>query len=132
MNLSMETHNRSGTISISTNHTKVVPEPPMYILSMVGLFYTIIFLSGVIGNILVIFVVLRNKDMRNPTNYFLVNLSVADLMVLIVCMPSAFVDLYAKEVWYFGSAMCESGISGVVIGVWYINLYQVAVCLVES
>lgn len=84
-----------------------VPEPPMYIYTTVSLLYTLIFLCGIMGNALVIFVVCRNKDMRSSTNYFLTNLSVADLMVIIVCMPSSFVELFAKDAWYFGPAMCK-------------------------
>ena len=84
-----------------------IPEPPLYIYITVSVLYSLIFLCGVVGNSLVIFVVWRNKDMRNSTNYFLTNLSVADLLVIVVCMPSAFIDLYAKEVWYLGPFMCE-------------------------
>lgn len=33
-------------------------------------------------------VILKTKDMRNSTNIFLINLSVADLLVLLVCTPT--------------------------------------------
>ena len=39
--------------------------------------------------------------------FLLANLSLADFLVLLVCMPSAAVDLYAKEVWYFGGFLCK-------------------------
>ncbi len=85
----------------------VVPEPPFYILLCVSIFYIVIFLTGAIGNILVIFVVFRNGEMRTSTNYFLVNLSIADLFVIVICMPTAFIDLHAKDIWYLGAAMCK-------------------------
>ncbi|XP_068670547.1 pyroglutamylated RF-amide peptide receptor-like [Montipora foliosa] len=41
---------------------------------------SLIFLASITGNLLVIFVVIRNRDMRTPFNYLLVNLAVADIV----------------------------------------------------
>lgn len=40
------------------------------------------------------------------TNYFLVNLSVADLLVTIVCMPNAMWNSYSS-LWIFGHLSCK-------------------------
>ena len=84
-----------------------VPEPPLYTMVCVSIVYIVIFIMGLVGSCLVVIVIWRNPDMRTTTNFFLVNLSVADLLVLLVCMPPSFVDLYTKEVWVFGAAMCK-------------------------
>ena len=42
--------------------------------------YVPIFLTSVIGNILVLIVIVPNKQLWNVTNNFLVNLAVADLL----------------------------------------------------
>ena len=84
----------------------VLPEPT-YIYITVTVIYVIVFLFGVLGNVLVIYVVCALKEMRTPTNIFLVNLSAADLLVLIVCMPSSLVEFHARDIWLLGSAMCE-------------------------
>lgn len=84
-----------------------LPQPPLYILICVSLLYIIIFIIGTLGNLLVVLVVCRTREMRNTTNFFLVNLSVADLLVILVCMPSAFVDIFSKEIWYLGPVMCK-------------------------
>ena len=102
----MVTDNVNVTNTSLSTRTQV-PEPPLYILAATTTMYVLLFLSGVLGNSLVIFVVCRNKDMRSSTNFFLVNLSVADLLVILICMPTALVDIYAKEVWYLGRFMCE-------------------------
>ncbi|KAI1278372.1 Thyrotropin-releasing hormone receptor [Halotydeus destructor] len=69
----------------------------------------ILLIVGCSGNFLIAFVVLRTKDMRNSTNLFLVNLSIADLFVLITCAPTVLVELHSKpEVWYLGALMCKS------------------------
>jgi len=53
---------------------------PLTIGLMAG--YVLVFLLSLAGNLLVLIVVLSNKAMRTTTNYFLVNLSVADLLGL--------------------------------------------------
>ena len=70
--------------------------------------YTIIFLVGVIGNILVIIIVSRYRDMRNATNLLLTNLSIADLLLLIFCIPDGYQHLYAKDEFHLGKFMCTS------------------------
>lgn len=42
--------------------------------------YVPVFLVALAGNVLVLLVVLMNRKMRSVTNYFLVNLAVADLL----------------------------------------------------
>lgn len=69
--------------------------------------YTIVLLVGVIGNILVIVIVSRYRDMRNATNLLLMNLSIADLLVLIFCIPDGYQHLYAKDKHYLGKFMCK-------------------------
>lgn len=84
-----------------------VPQPPVYVFVTVTLIYTLLFVLGVAGNLLVFIVVWRHPDMRSSTNCFIVNLSVADTLVIIVCMPTSLIELYSKNVWHLGPVMCE-------------------------
>ena len=68
-------------------------EMPLDIIMFGSIFYALIFLIGVTGNLLVIFVLAKERELRNFTNYLLANLSLSDLFVLMVCVPSAFHDL---------------------------------------
>ena len=43
--------------------------------------YLVIFLVGVVGNIIVIFLVLTNPHMQTTTNIYVVNLSLADILM---------------------------------------------------
>lgn len=46
--------------------------------------------------------------MRNSTNIFLTNLSIADLLVLLVCTPTVLVEVNTRpETWVLGHEMCE-------------------------
>ena len=58
---------------------------PMTISLMV--LYSIAFILGITGNIFVIAVVVQYKHMRTLTNVFLVNLTVGDLLVVLICIP---------------------------------------------
>ncbi|XP_077290585.1 neuropeptide FF receptor 1-like [Arctopsyche grandis] len=69
-------------------------------------FYVPVFLLSITANTLVIIVVFKYHYMRNVTNVFLVNLSVADLMVTLLCMPVQVVKAITL-VWYFGSPICK-------------------------
>ncbi|CAF0972074.1 unnamed protein product, partial [Brachionus calyciflorus] len=96
-------------MSNSTNFSNftINSDMPLDIIVYGSLFYTLIFIMGVTGNSLVIYVLMKEKEMRNFTNYLLANLSVADLMVLFTCVPSSLHDLFAKERWYLGKMMCH-------------------------
>lgn len=50
--------------------------------------YFIVFALGLIGNFFVVAVVFRSPRMRTVTNYFIVNLAVADILVVVFCLPA--------------------------------------------
>ena len=70
--------------------------------------YILVLLSGLVGNFIVIFVILKNKDLKHFTNYFFANLSAADVFVLIFCIPTAIHDIWAQDQWYMGKFFCKS------------------------
>ncbi|KAJ6635695.1 Neuropeptide SIFamide receptor [Pseudolycoriella hygida] len=85
-----------------------LPQIPTYIRTTSMVFCVTIMLLGVIGNVMVPIVILKTKDMRNSTNIFLTNLSIADLLVLLVCTPTVLVEVNSKpETWVMGSMMSE-------------------------
>lgn len=92
-----------------------VPNSTIY-LALIA--YVIIGFIGFFGNALVILVAYCSRAQQNSTHYCLVNLSVADLLLIIVCLPSAVVELFAKEVWYLGYFLCNR----VIYNILYLNL----------
>ncbi|XP_074593620.1 tachykinin-like peptides receptor 86C [Brevipalpus obovatus] len=67
--------------------------------------FSVVVVSSIAGNIIVIAIILCYQQMRTKTNYFLLNLSVADLMMTITnCMPN-FVFML-KGHWPFGATFC--------------------------
>ena len=64
--------------------------------------YSVTFTVGLVSNSLAILAVLKHKHMRTITNMFLVNLSVGNLLVVIVCMPLSL----ASYVYKVGIMFC--------------------------
>lgn len=80
--------------------------PPLEWTGMVLIpLYTLIFILAVVGNALVILTLIQNKRMRTVTNVFLLNLSISDLLLAVLCMPFTFIPVLLRN-FIFGSTMC--------------------------
>ncbi|XP_041356649.1 orexin receptor type 1-like [Gigantopelta aegis] len=66
-----------------------------------------VFALGLLGNVLVWFAVWRNPRMRSATNVFLVNLAVADFLVILVCLPPTVLNDVTGQ-WLLGQEMCKA------------------------
>lgn len=65
-----------------------------------------VFITGLVGNSLVCLSVYRNKSLQTVTNYYIVNLAVADFLVILICLPpTVYWDL--TLVWNFGLYACK-------------------------
>lgn len=64
------------------------------------------FVFGLVGNFLVCYVIWKNNHLQTITNNFLMNLAVADFMVILVCLPPTVVH-HIMESWFIGLAMCK-------------------------
>ncbi|XP_045149538.1 thyrotropin-releasing hormone receptor-like [Echinops telfairi] len=60
---------------------------------------------GIVGNTMVVLVVMTARDMRTPTNCYLVSLALADLVVLVAAgLPNVSYSLAGR--WVYGRAGC--------------------------
>lgn len=73
------------TMLANANHTNVIQfEPePLFILILVTICYSLIFIAGILGNVITCTVISRNKTMHTATNYYLFNLAISDLILLL-------------------------------------------------
>lgn len=93
----------------------IVPDPndlrypwktiPFFYLYITTYLVTLIF--GVIGNVAVIALMAGDRKSRNTTNMFLVSLSVADLLMLVLCVPLETVYFFVV-LWDSGGAACKT------------------------
>lgn len=79
--------------------------PQTYEWILIGT-HTAVFIIGLVGNALVCIAVYRNHTMRTVTNYFIVNLAVADFMVILFCLPAT-VLWDVTETWFLGDYLCK-------------------------
>lgn len=79
--------------------------------------YFIVFFAALVANLILIIIVVKDRYMQNVTNYFLVNLSVADLLVTIICMPNAAWGAYT-DAYTFGEDTCKiiAYLQGISVG----------------
>ncbi|XP_014788310.1 QRFP-like peptide receptor [Octopus bimaculoides] len=68
--------------------------------------YIPIFATALSGNILIIMSVLKDVSWCKARNFFLFNLSVADLCVTLICMPMA-VGMLIYRLWIYGEFLCK-------------------------
>ena len=68
--------------------------------------FLVVFIVGIVGNILVCYSVWKSRSLKTVTNFFLVNLSIADCLVILICLPGTVIaDL--MQSWFLGIAMCK-------------------------
>ena len=72
---------------------------------VMALFITVI-LVGLVGNTIVVFVVVKNRNMQNVTNIFIANLALSDIGLCLLSLP---VQLYYQltDHWIFGETLCK-------------------------
>uniref|UniRef100_A0A8D2LT17 Neuromedin U receptor 2 n=1 Tax=Varanus komodoensis TaxID=61221 RepID=A0A8D2LT17_VARKO len=68
--------------------------------------YALIFIVGVSGNILVCLVILKHRNMKTPTNYYLFSLAISDLLVLLFGMPLEIYEMWSNYPFLFGLVGC--------------------------
>ncbi|KAM9288881.1 neuromedin-U receptor 2 [Morus bassanus] len=71
-----------------------------------ALVYTLIFVVGVVGNFLVCLVILKHRNMKTPTNYYLFSLAISDLFVLLFGMPLEVYEMWSNYPFLFGPVGC--------------------------
>jgi hypothetical protein len=67
--------------------------------------YSFPFIFGTLGNIIVIIIIVSNKDMRNVPNMYILNLAVSDIIHLIVLFTEACANIISPT-WLRGEFIC--------------------------
>nr|XP_040128623.1 neuromedin-U receptor 2 isoform X2 [Ictidomys tridecemlineatus] len=80
--------------------------PRSHLFLPVSVVYALIFVVGVVGNLLVCLVILRHQTMKTPTNYYLFSLAVSDLLVLLLGMPLEVYEMWRNYPFLFGPVGC--------------------------
>lgn len=108
-NDSTELDNASSRVNFSSsaggNHT-ALNEVRLTRAIPLGLVLGAFIVFAIAGNILVILSVVCNRHLRTPTNYFIINLAIADLLLSTTVLPvSATMEIL--NYWVFGRIFCD-------------------------
>ncbi|CAF3053584.1 unnamed protein product [Rotaria sp. Silwood2] len=68
--------------------------------------YSIIIILSIIGNVIVVTAIFRVQRLRHPTNFILMSLAIADLLVTTTVMIPGFI-FEIKQKWIFGRVFCN-------------------------
>ncbi|XP_075399294.1 alpha-1B adrenergic receptor isoform X2 [Tenrec ecaudatus] len=96
--------NFTGPNQTSSNST--LPQLDITRAISVGLVLGTFILFAIVGNILVILSVACNRHLRTPTNYFIVNLAIADLLLSFTVLPFS-ASLEVLGYWVLGRIFCD-------------------------
>ncbi|XP_053571766.1 C-C chemokine receptor type 4 [Bombina bombina] len=78
--------------------------------------YCLVFMFGLVGNILVVLVLAQYKKLKSTTDVYILNLAISDL-IFVFSLP--FWAYYAKEQWVFGNSLCK-----VISAIYRIGFYS--------
>lgn len=99
--------------SLSANHSNTDMFPPdgscwgswSLTLTLV-LCYSLVFILGLLGNILLICIITRQRDRPNVTSIFITNLSLSDILMCVFCLPFTLSSMLMDR-WVFGAVLCH-------------------------
>ena len=74
---------------------------------LIGAVLTMLTLSTICGNMLVVISVCFVKKLRQPSNYLIVSLAVADMSVAVAVMPFVSITDLIGGQWIFGQFFCN-------------------------
>ncbi|KAB0803694.1 hypothetical protein PPYR_00664 [Photinus pyralis] len=80
---------------------------PLEVAIPLTLANVIIFVTGLVGNISVCVVITRHPALHTATNYYLFNLAVSDLTLLIFGLPNDVTLYWHQYPWIFGESFCK-------------------------
>ena len=98
----------STRLNTTMNGTQASSSSPNPTEGRIGLYfaYCLIFVVSLVGNFFMTMIVYKTKTMRKPTNYFIVNMAMSDLLFPIFLTPWIFIDSWLIS-GPLGQTMCK-------------------------
>ncbi|NWY62004.1 GHSR protein, partial [Chionis minor] len=102
---------REGSAGGRGAENRTGAEPPLHlfpapVLTGITVACVLLFVIGIIGNLMTMLVVSRFRDMRTTTNFYLSSMAFSDLLIFL-CMPLDLFRLWQYRPWNFGDLLCK-------------------------
>ncbi|XP_068880341.1 growth hormone secretagogue receptor type 1 isoform X2 [Aphelocoma coerulescens] len=102
---------REGSAGGRALENRTGAEPPLHlfpvpVLTGITVACVLLFVIGIIGNLMTMLVVSRFRDMRTTTNFYLSSMAFSDLLIFL-CMPLDLFRLWQYRPWNFGDLLCK-------------------------
>ena len=97
-----------STLFLSSSSSSHPYSPQVNIaLAVIGTFSSLLTISG---NVLVLVSFFVDRQIRHPTNYFILSLAISDFLIGCISIPSLTLAIY-KNQWVLGSFLCDIWLS---------------------
>ena len=98
--------NKTFLVNDTLSYDEVAASERAHEAVIVPVAFFVILLVGLTGNGTVLFLVSKYRELKTVPYMLIVNLAVADILVIVVCVPFTS-TIYAMESWLFGTAICK-------------------------
>ncbi|XP_066100830.1 C-C chemokine receptor type 1-like [Saccopteryx bilineata] len=115
-NISMD-YNKTPKVNYGETTSCLFETIRSFLVQVVSTLFFLVFVIGLVGNILVVLVLLQHKRLKNMTSIYLLNLAISDLL-FVFTLPFG-IHYFHKDNWVFGKVMCK-----LLSGLYYVGLYS--------
>nr|ANO39121.1 GCR337 [Schmidtea mediterranea] len=91
---------------MNNSYSSPVQDVSVYYKVLFSILFSIVFIVGIGGNYCICWILIKDIN-RNATNIFLFNLSLADILMCLICSPVTLVSDGLLFYWPFGSLLCK-------------------------
>lgn len=95
--------NPAENFTFNSNEDLITDDRVQFVFCII---YVAIFVIGIFGNVLVCYVVFRNRAMQTVTNLFIMNLALSDILLCVLAVPPTPMYTFLRK-WIFGTALCH-------------------------
>ena len=95
------------TIHVSNNSDPFNPTSEQSNIA-ITVIVSVFLVVGSTGNVITMLVIIKNKTLHNPSNFFIFSLSISDLISGVICSPLwLYRRTYGFQMWWWGEGLCE-------------------------
>ncbi|XP_064214691.1 neuropeptides capa receptor isoform X1 [Tribolium castaneum] len=99
--------NNSSSLDTYVQCYRGAQQQPLEMAIPLTVVNVLIFVSGFFGNVAVCIVIIKHRSLHTATNYYLFNLAISDLTLLIFGLPNDVMLYWHQYPWPFGVEFCK-------------------------